>query len=448
MTCERAREMFSDLFEDALSERERAEVEAHLAHCARCRRAYEQFCYLVNAFRALPEVPVEPLFAERVMARVRAEEARRRERRVWSLLPVVLPRAAAVVAVGAIVAALVVVGVGRLRPMPRRFAAAPSAVATAPAKAGAERREEGLRAEQTPPTPEAQATRGTPAARATAPSTEARAAVPPPKGRAARITRRTAAPRAEAGAPEEIGVGEAEEEARPSAAPEAAPRGRAGPAGEGALSREMLAPAPGIERARESAAGAPVALRAMPAREEGAADVVAPRAPAEVAAGPLEVEAAPRWRAGGRGPRGAPAPPVALPEPRAEPAVEPPVGVTSLAAVVDHVVVPVTEGEFRGIVSGTYNFELDNVSVTFALRTVAKVSNTTIVIAEPLRGRVTTRMRAVSAEDAIRRLARVADLIVRQPAPSTFVVLGQDGEEVWECNGGGEEDKLGGPARF
>ncbi len=56
------------LVEGALPDAEEAQVHAHLASCAPCRRCVERERALLDAWSGLPDVPVPDGFAERVMA--------------------------------------------------------------------------------------------------------------------------------------------------------------------------------------------------------------------------------------------------------------------------------------------------------------------------------------------------------------------------------------------
>ena len=75
----------------------RAEVEAHLAACPRCRRDLNDLDALTDALRALPQVEPSPEIHGALLARVTATRPRRARPRAWAL-------AAALAAVAAVAA--------------------------------------------------------------------------------------------------------------------------------------------------------------------------------------------------------------------------------------------------------------------------------------------------------------------------------------------------------
>jgi Putative zinc-finger len=71
MSCHDAREWLSDLLDDALASEARAQVEAHLAGCAECRRELERLRATVSLLRAV-ERPLAPAgFVDRVLEAAR-----------------------------------------------------------------------------------------------------------------------------------------------------------------------------------------------------------------------------------------------------------------------------------------------------------------------------------------------------------------------------------------
>jgi hypothetical protein len=104
MTCHDARERFTDLLDDALDARARADLTTHLAACAECRAELDRLRQTVSLLHGL-ETPRAPAgFVERVMAATRprpvAPVPRPRpvlpsRRRFFFRLPVDLPAGAA-----------------------------------------------------------------------------------------------------------------------------------------------------------------------------------------------------------------------------------------------------------------------------------------------------------------------------------------------------------------
>jgi len=108
MTCHDARELFSALVDEALSARERGDLDAHLAGCAECRRELERFQSTVSLLHRVESPRAPAGFVDRVLAAARpAPWYRRLLRAVFLPWPVKLPlEAAALVLVGVTVALL------------------------------------------------------------------------------------------------------------------------------------------------------------------------------------------------------------------------------------------------------------------------------------------------------------------------------------------------------
>jgi hypothetical protein len=108
MTCHDARELFSALVDEALSARERGDLDAHLAGCAECRRELERFQSTVSLLHRVEPARAPAGFVDRVLAGARpAPWYRRLLRAVFLPWPVKLPlEAAALVLVGVTVALL------------------------------------------------------------------------------------------------------------------------------------------------------------------------------------------------------------------------------------------------------------------------------------------------------------------------------------------------------
>lgn len=64
-------ERLHDLVEDSLDAGERAHLDRHLVACERCRSEVDELKSLFAAFSTLPSLSPSPVFADRVMARVR-----------------------------------------------------------------------------------------------------------------------------------------------------------------------------------------------------------------------------------------------------------------------------------------------------------------------------------------------------------------------------------------
>lgn len=60
MNCSQAQERFSELLDDRLSERDTAEVRAHLANCPDCQREYSSLAQTLAALDHLPNAQPEP----------------------------------------------------------------------------------------------------------------------------------------------------------------------------------------------------------------------------------------------------------------------------------------------------------------------------------------------------------------------------------------------------
>jgi hypothetical protein len=71
MTCHEAREWLSDLLDDALDAQARAEVHAHLARCAECRRELDRLKATVSLLRAVERPRAPAAFVDRVLAAAR-----------------------------------------------------------------------------------------------------------------------------------------------------------------------------------------------------------------------------------------------------------------------------------------------------------------------------------------------------------------------------------------
>jgi anti-sigma factor RsiW len=94
--CALARRRLQERLDGALGERERLELDAHLAACAECRAAADGLLSLVSGLGGLPELELAERDLEVVWARtVDARPSRRPRRRLLALLA-----AAALLAVG------------------------------------------------------------------------------------------------------------------------------------------------------------------------------------------------------------------------------------------------------------------------------------------------------------------------------------------------------------
>jgi anti-sigma factor RsiW len=75
MNCERAKELFSGLYEGSLSEGLADAVRRHLENCGECEADFQEFSALCTSLSALPPVAPPPLLHERIMGDV--------ERALW-----------------------------------------------------------------------------------------------------------------------------------------------------------------------------------------------------------------------------------------------------------------------------------------------------------------------------------------------------------------------------
>ena len=159
MTCHESRERLSELLDEALPARERAEVEAHLADCPECRRELEQLRATVSILRRVEPVRAPVGFVDRVMASVRPVPWYRRLA-AWIFLPlsVKLPAEAAAMALVAILA----VYLFQRDPELQRAAIRPDLPATPPrAEAPAPREEQPASSVATPPLKAGKVEKGT-----------------------------------------------------------------------------------------------------------------------------------------------------------------------------------------------------------------------------------------------------------------------------------------------
>lgn len=95
-TCALCRHRLEERLDGTLGERERSELDAHLAGCAECRAHAERLSSLVGALGELPELELPDADLEVVWRRTVDSPPRQRARR-W---PVALSAAAAVLVVG------------------------------------------------------------------------------------------------------------------------------------------------------------------------------------------------------------------------------------------------------------------------------------------------------------------------------------------------------------
>lgn len=96
LACALARRRLQERLDGALGERERAELDIHLASCADCRVAADGLLSLVSALGQLPELELEERDLEVVWARtVDARRSHRPRRWLWAI-----SAAAALVVVG------------------------------------------------------------------------------------------------------------------------------------------------------------------------------------------------------------------------------------------------------------------------------------------------------------------------------------------------------------
>ena len=78
MSCHDAREWLSDLLDDALATEARAQVDAHLAGCADCRRELDRLRATVSLLRAVERPQAPAGFVDRVLAAARPTPWHRR----------------------------------------------------------------------------------------------------------------------------------------------------------------------------------------------------------------------------------------------------------------------------------------------------------------------------------------------------------------------------------
>src|SRR5690348_18405483 len=104
MGCEQTRDLAAELALGIADGEERAQALRHIAECAECRRAVEEYTAVTDALLTLaPAQQPPPGFESRVLARLAPARPRRRLRRV--LAPLAAAAAAAAVAAGAILGA-------------------------------------------------------------------------------------------------------------------------------------------------------------------------------------------------------------------------------------------------------------------------------------------------------------------------------------------------------
>jgi hypothetical protein len=92
------RRKLSDYLDNAVSARDRQEIEEHLNECLRCREALAELKQVVSAIHDIPPVEPPPWLTTRIMARVREETAPKPGllRRLFSPFPFKIPLEAAV----------------------------------------------------------------------------------------------------------------------------------------------------------------------------------------------------------------------------------------------------------------------------------------------------------------------------------------------------------------
>jgi putative zinc finger protein len=104
MGCEQTRDLAAELALGITDGEERAQALRHLAECAECRRAVEEYAAVTDELLTLaPAQQPPPGFESRVLAQLAPARPRRRLRRV--LAPLAAAAAAAAVAAGAILGA-------------------------------------------------------------------------------------------------------------------------------------------------------------------------------------------------------------------------------------------------------------------------------------------------------------------------------------------------------
>ena len=99
MNCDKTLELLSAELDGRLSETEHAELQAHLDECADCRRVYGT---LRDVDAMLPETQLEPPKAlhDAVMREVRADAAKRQQKKRWVPVAVIGVAAAAAFVLG------------------------------------------------------------------------------------------------------------------------------------------------------------------------------------------------------------------------------------------------------------------------------------------------------------------------------------------------------------
>lgn len=134
VSCEEIRELFSARADDALSDDERARLDAHLATCAECAREWARFAGMVGLLRAAPLARAPAGFVDRVLAARPQPWYRRLARALLTPWPVKLPLEAAAIVLVAGLAIMLFQRSPELQQAARTPAPAeaPSAPATGP----------------------------------------------------------------------------------------------------------------------------------------------------------------------------------------------------------------------------------------------------------------------------------------------------------------------------
>lgn len=76
MGCSKYQSLFTAYLDGVLSNKERHEIEAHLASCHNCQQILDQLSLIVSKTKELEKKRTSPYFVPRVMKRIREEEAR------------------------------------------------------------------------------------------------------------------------------------------------------------------------------------------------------------------------------------------------------------------------------------------------------------------------------------------------------------------------------------
>ena len=101
--CKKAKERFSEYFDELLEGSSKRELERHLANCPACRKAWNSYRSIFTAVRNLPPVEAYGDFEARLAARIRREEAPRRS---WwqdfARIPLPIPIGAAALILAAV----------------------------------------------------------------------------------------------------------------------------------------------------------------------------------------------------------------------------------------------------------------------------------------------------------------------------------------------------------